>query len=296
MRVLVTGATGCLGRALVSELADRGHEVIALVRERVASQNDSGFPEQVVVDLASQMSWEKLPPQCDAIIHLAQSRNYRRFPEAARDVFAINTAATLALADYSVRTGVRQFVYASTGSVYQPQDHLLSEISPSAPTSFYVASKLAAEQVLTPFGAEMNVFIPRLFNVYGPGQSGMLVDGIAQRIRTGQPVTLHGECGFRLTPTFSFDVASIISQALDQCWTGLFNVAGPDVVSLRSLALAVGRALERTPVFVPNNDPPPSELIPDVSKLLERFEAEAFTSLDAGLRETFGNPACSEKK
>ena len=132
MRVLVTGATGFLGRHVLPVLAER-HKVVAMARRPV-----EGF-ETVVADLTDEF---ELPAGLDAVVHLAQSRRYREWPEGAADMYAVNVHATFRLL---ARAGAGRFVYASTGGIYAPSPAPLREDDPVAPSGFYPRSKLAAE-------------------------------------------------------------------------------------------------------------------------------------------------------
>ena len=57
--------------------------------------------------------------------------------------------------------------------------------------------------------------ILRLFTVYGPGQKGMLISNMIERIRSGKEITLAEGAGIYLTPVFVNDVVSLIKQMID---------------------------------------------------------------------------------
>ena len=115
-KVLITGSSGHLGaRAL--EMLRSQYEVHAIVRTKPSTAYpDVGYHE---IDLSHDWSASTLPGQMDAVIHLAQSRNYRDFPAHALETFLVNTASTARLLDYACQKGARRFVLASTGGVYQ---------------------------------------------------------------------------------------------------------------------------------------------------------------------------------
>ena len=221
MIVLMTGSSGCVGQALLRELEQAGHETITLGRKKSLP-----FDVRAIgCDLSERFTCENFPKSVDAVIHLAQSRRYRDFPTGAPEVFAINVAATQTLADYALKAGAKSFLYASTGSLYVPSALPADEEAATEATSYYAASKLAAEVLISAYSSVMPVGILRLFYVFGPGQSKMLIDGLFDRIRQGNPVTLQGDGGIRLTPTFSADVARVFRAGVEQAWTGTFNVA-----------------------------------------------------------------------
>jgi nucleoside-diphosphate-sugar epimerase len=247
------------------------------------------------LDLAGVFDSGCLPTKCDVVIHAAQSRHYREFPAAAEEIFQINTAVPQRLAAYALGAGARQFIYFSTGSVYAPNEKAVAEKGPVAPGSFYAASKLAAETLLAPYAAHLTLLVLRPFYMYGPGQREMLVSRLAHAICRGQPVELKGPDGARLTPTFADDVARVCAQAIAEGWNGTLNVANPVAVSLRRLAEEIGREKGRVPAFSCVADTPPLSLVPDVSKLGERFELDSMVDLREGLRRTFAVTSNQER-
>lgn len=116
-RILVTGVTGHLGcRAL--DMLCPGNEVHALVRAIPASVRHG--VSYHTVDLSAEWSTDTLPSRIDAVVHLAQSRRFREFPEQSVETFRINVASTATLLDYAWRAGATRFILASTGGLYSP--------------------------------------------------------------------------------------------------------------------------------------------------------------------------------
>jgi nucleoside-diphosphate-sugar epimerase len=283
MKILLTGASGCVGRALLPELVTAGHEIVSISR---TGASEPGV-ETVPLDLAAGFDAARLPANIDAVLHVAQSRRYREFPDGAPEVFQINTAATHKLVDYALRAGAKSFLYASTGSVYLPSHDPSGEDAPTSAAGFYPASKLAAEAILAPYAAKLPVGILRLFYIYGPGQHKMLVDGLADRIRSGTPVTLQGDGGIRIAPTASADVARVFRQAAEQQWAGTWNVASPNVTTLRELANAIGEAVGKPAQFEQVDGQRPPTALPKLDKLSSRFDLGSFMDLKTGLGRMF---------
>src|SRR2546426_11157922 len=120
------------------------HELFCLTQQGGALPHHAHV-HAIAQNLAGPIDPSRLPASVDVIIHLAQSRQFRRFPEQAADIFAVNTAATARLLDFARRAGARSFVYASSGGVYGGSETPLSESAALRPGNFYAASKTAAE-------------------------------------------------------------------------------------------------------------------------------------------------------
>jgi len=281
MRILVTGAAGFIGRAAIRRLAAH-HDVVG-----VAHRPADAFEgvEILSLDLA-RGSLEALPDQVDAIVHLAQSRHHRQFPEGAEDMAAVNVAATCRMLEYARRAGAGVFILASTGSVYSAAGGQAREDGSLRPAGFYAATKVAAETLCLPYGGLFRVACLRLWTPYGPGQQDRLVPAIVGRVSEGRAVELDGEDGLSLFPTHVDDVAACLDAACASAdWSGAINVAGPERISLRVLAETVGRLVGRPPQYVATGRPPPAAPEPDLGKLRVLVAVDRFIRLEEGLRD-----------
>jgi UDP-glucose 4-epimerase len=172
-RVLVTGASGFIGRPLVTALDDAGYAVRAAVRDRHGQSFPSGIEIAALPDLAAPIDWSPLVGDMDAVVHLAGIAHVGPdIPDAAYD--RVNHLASADLARASTAAGVQRFVFmssirAQTGAV---ADQPLSEADIARPTDAYGRSKLAAEAAVLASGVSCTVLRPVL--VYGPGVKGNL--------------------------------------------------------------------------------------------------------------------------
>ena len=253
-RVLVTGATGFIGRRLAARLLAAGATVLAPARDPAALPPGV---QPIRADLAAE-GWEaRLPADVDAVAHLAQSRAYRQGLDGARDLYAINVAATFRLLDWARAAGVGRFLFASSANVYRPQSGRLTETSPCAPSSFYAASKLAAEQLVRGHAGALETVICRLFTVFGPGQRDMLIPSIVDKVRRRETITLAGNAGLYLTPIHVDDVAAAMLRLLaDERPPGLLNLAGEELLTLGDIARRIGAALGCAPVLAATEEAP----------------------------------------
>lgn len=259
MRILVTGASGFIGKQLLKVLAsDSTHELFAL--RRGSRQGDISGASVIVADLASRGWTDALPSGIDVVVHLAQSRFFRSFPEGADDVFKINVDATFELLEWSRRTPVNAFVYASTGTVYQPQPRLMSEDDPVRPSSLYAASKVAGEALCSAYSSCFSTTILRFFSIYGPGSSESVLPRLVRRVINSEPIELDGGVGMLTTPTYLGDCVNAIVQSVirssHSAGERLINICGDEEISLRDACLIVGEIMDREPRLLVNERVP----------------------------------------
>lgn len=169
--VLVTGASGFLGRALVTALAESGYRVRAAVRRLPAPAFGSGVEIMRHADLAQDVEWRPLVDGMDKVVHLAGMSRGGAKPELYDRV---NRQATAQLADAAAAAGVDHFVFVSSIRAQSgpAADHALTEQDASAPTDARGRSKLAAEAAVRDAGVPFTILRPA--PVYGPGMTGGL--------------------------------------------------------------------------------------------------------------------------
>lgn len=262
--ILVTGAQGLVGSHLVPLLAKQ-HRVVAVGRSAMPAA-DNVHP--LAIDLSEPLDPTLLPDRIDAMVYLAQSRRFRSFPDGAADMLRVNVEQPIALIEAARQRGATHFVYASTGSVYAPSPRPLREDDPTPANGFYAGSKLSAELLLKPFGALMNVALLRYFFIYGAGQQrDMLLPRLVDNVREGRTITLAGEEGIRLQPLHASDAAQAVVDALAVDGTHAINVAGPEVLSLRAVCEAAGKALGIEPLFSVSPGSGGGDLIADTARM-----------------------------
>ena len=192
MRFLVTGATGFVGYAVSTELAQRKHDVRRAARNLAGS--DGGYFE--LGDIGPSTNWFGALEGVDAVVHLAARVHVMHDTEAdPLTVFrAVNVEGTLNLARQAAAAGVRRFVFVSSikvnGESTLPGQPFTADDKP-APLDAYSVSKMEAEQGLRQIAAQtgMAVVIIRPPLVYGPGVKANFA-ALMRAVQRGWPLPL----------------------------------------------------------------------------------------------------------
>jgi UDP-glucose 4-epimerase len=170
-RVLVTGATGFVGRALVTALARRNISVRATVRRPPEPALDPAVEVVAVPDLADDIDWGPSLTGVDAVVHLAGIAHVGSdIPDETYD--RVNHVATAHLAVAAQRANVAHFIYASSVRAQSgpAAGRALTEADAPQPTDAYGRSKRDAEFAIRVAGVPYTILRPVV--VYGPGVKG----------------------------------------------------------------------------------------------------------------------------
>ena len=166
-RILVTGASGFIGRALVAELANAGHSVRAAMR-----QPADVFPQSVEViavsDLTRPVEWRALLSGVKTVVHLAGIAHAG--PETAEQAYdRVNRLATAELASAAKALGIGHLIFMSSIRAQSgpASTRTLRETDAPRPTDAYGRSKLAAEDAVRAADVPFTILRPVL--IYGPG-------------------------------------------------------------------------------------------------------------------------------
>lgn len=255
MRVLVTGASGFVGRALCAELSRAGHEVM-----RGSRRGDAGAGSVGTGELGPDCSWFDRIACPDVIVHLAaRVHQMDEDPSQAEELHRIaNAEGTLALARCAAARGVRRFVFLSSIKVngegralpYRADDL-------PAPVDAYGRSKAAAEAGLFELAGHsaMQVVVIRPPLVHGPGVGGNL-RSLLRWLQRGVPLPLAAATQNRRSLVGIDNLVSLITLCLthDAAPGRVWMVSDDEDVStavlLRRLASALGTTARLWPVPV----------------------------------------------
>ena len=285
-RMLVTGASGFVGRVLIDAARARGWSVGAAVRRA-----SGDFPQDVRVhtvgDINGPVDWAPVLEGVDVVVHLAARVHVMRESEAdPLGAFRrINVDATTALAEAAERAGVRRMVFASTvkvlGESTAPGWPFDDARSP-APADPYAVSKLEAERVLLALAAagrlEATVLRPPL--VHGPGVGGNLARLVGW-VQRGLPLPFGAIDNRRSLIGVDNLADALLAVTVHPGARGrTFLVSDGEDLSTPELARRIGRALGRDARLVPV---PPAVLLAasrligrdSLRRLLESLQVDA---------------------
>jgi len=200
LKIALTGATGFVGRAVVSALMAKSFKVSALVRDPTRAEMNSNV-RLVQGDLQNNAALDDLTRNADVVVHIAGVIGALR----RNDFFVANEQGSLAVAETAARNGVKRFVYISSLAAREPG------------LSMYGASKRAGEAAVEKFKTQMSVLVLRPPAVYGPGDRGTLP---LLRSLTQSFAVIPGTGTSRFSLIYIDDLARIVVEAAEATTTG----------------------------------------------------------------------------
>lgn len=236
-RVLVTGATGFLGQALLRRL---GARAIGQGRDagRLAALRQQGF-DTVQWCLPEAAPQEPILQEVTAIVHCAALSS----PFGPAKAFQqANVAGTQAVLDFAQKRGVKRFVYVSSPSIYfalADQLHVAEDMPLPRPFNAYAASKVAAEHRVLG-RPDLGPIIIRPRGLYGAGDTALLPRLLRTAKERALPRFRDGRACIDLT--YVEDVVDSLLAALDAGAVAegkAFNVSGGEVLPISDIVQRV---------------------------------------------------------
>ena len=252
--VLITGVAGFIGSNLAESLVAQGWKIVGLdnfdpyysfdIKQRnlwtLSQSSRFQFVEADIRDFAGLC--RQVSGQFDAIVHLAAKAGVRPSLADPQGYQQTNVQGTQNMLDLAKRLGVKQFVFASSSSVYgvnpnvpwHEDDHVLKPISPYASTK--VSGELLGHVYSHLYGIRFIAL--RFFTVYGPRQRpDLAISKFSRLILSGEPLPFYGDGSTRRDYTYIEDIVGGIRAAMeyDGSMYEAINLGNNHTISLMEL-------------------------------------------------------------
>lgn len=244
-RILITGANGLLGQALVRRVSqNREFDVLATARDD-APRFDGGScgytPLDVTQPDAVENVFEDFAP--DVVINCAAMSDVAECDENRNEAWATNARAVKRLAKHCNETRAR-LVQVSSDFVFNGKRGPYDEDARPDPVNYYGRAKLAGENAVREAGRS-NWAIVRTVLLYGTGQGLSRSNVVLWMIdELSQGNQLHIVDDQYRTPTHVDDLATGIERLVDREKTGIYHISGRDLVSIYELACTVAEVFD----------------------------------------------------
>jgi len=307
---LITGGAGFIGNHVVRALLNDPELRITIIDNfdpfyprQIKLLNTDGFEnhQQITLldrdlDVLSSSELQKILPQkVDVIIHLAAKAGVRPSITDPLAYQRTNILGTQVLLDFAKETGVQQFVFASSSSVYGVNKNLpWKEEERLQPISPYAMTKLAGEMAGHVFSSLYGIrFIAlRFFTVYGPSQRpDLAIHKFVKAIMTGRPITMYGDGSTSRDYTYVDDIVQGVLAAInyDRSLFEIINLGNNYTVSLQELVNSIEEVVAKKAVI--DRQPEQAGDVPqtfaDISKAKRLLNYQPSTPFKDGLKNFY---------
>ena len=240
-RVLVTGATGFVGKQIVRSLTGQGVKVVAIVRTGKGSQVESLPGVDTIIStsdlfMESAEWWSRTCRDIDTVVHVAWYTEPGEYPQSPKNLDCL--IGTLNLAKGAAKARVRRFVGIGTCFEYDLSNGVLSVNTPLRPLTPYASAKAAAYMALSQWLPSQNAEFAwcRLFYLYGEGEDERrLVSYLRNRLASGELAALTS--GKQIRDFLDVrEAGALIAEIAVGARQGPINICSGVPVTVRQLA------------------------------------------------------------
>lgn len=238
---------------------------------------------------------ELISAPVDAIIHLAAKAGVRPSIQNPLAYQQANVIGLQNMLDFAKEKKIKQFVFASSSSVYGVNDHFpWKEEEQLMPISPYASSKLSGEMLGHVYSKLFGIrFIAlRFFTVYGPGQRpDLAIHKFTKAILQGKPITMYGDGSTSRDYTFVDDTVQGVINAIsyDQTDFEIINLGNNYTITLKELVAAIESVTGKKAVIEQHPDQPGDvpKTYADISKAKRLLGYHPQTKLADGLQQFY---------
>jgi len=258
MKILITGGCGYVGTNLTTKLLEEGHNITVV--DIMWFGNYLKPHKNLTIIKADIRNVENIPMEgVDAIVHLANIANDPTGDLNSKLTWEVNVLASKFLIEKAIDNNVKQFIYASSGSVYgvKEEPEVTEELS-LVPISDYNKTKMISERVLLSYKNEITVQCIRPATVCGYSPRMRLdlsVSMLTMQALTNKRITVFG--GDQTRPNIHMkDMIDVYTHflKLGNKAPGIFN-AGFENISIINVAEKVSKKIPSEIVVTESNDP-----------------------------------------
>jgi nucleoside-diphosphate-sugar epimerase len=257
MKVLITGGCGYVGTQLTAAVLARTPHDVTVLDTMWFGNRLAPDPRLTVLPMDVRKIDEVDLSPYDTIFHLANIANDPSVELNPYSSWEVNVLAGMRLVDRAARQGVKQFIFASSASVYGlKQDPRVTEDLELFPLSEYNKTKMVAERVVLSYADTMTTTIIRPATVCGLSprmRLDVVVNMLTMQALAKGAVTVLG--GDQTRPNIHIDdLVDVYMFAFDRRLSGTYN-AGFENLTVRQIAEAVAREIPASIEVRPSNDP-----------------------------------------
>jgi nucleoside-diphosphate-sugar epimerase len=240
-KIVLTGASGFVGRQIARSLAAAGHDLVLVLRPGSLGRTGLGRGQAEIVETPDLFAesrdwWADALAGADTVIHAAwyvEPGKYLDSPENIRCV-----EGSLHLADAAAGSGARHFIGIGTCFEYRlPNDHITSDAE-LGPVTLYAAAKLSLFRMLEKrfAGTPVTLSWARLFYLFGEGEHpARLFPMLHRKLSAGERVELSS--GDKIRDFLDVaDAGAMIAGLADTGRTGVVNICSGKAVTIREIA------------------------------------------------------------
>lgn len=286
MSILVTGATGFIGRYVLQQLRQKYHEdeLVVLSSGKIEgvksiASNNYEFDDEYLLNNGCQ--------NVEIIIHIGawtpkNKKDVDKMKQATSNI--VNTQRLL-MSKFPV---LKKVIYCSTLDIYNDTQDIISEDTITIPKSMYAWSKLYCEKLLTTFAKEKNIIyeILRLGHVYGEGEEKYqkAIPIMINKAIKGEKLIIYGDGEAIRTFIYIDDVVKAIIKSIDLETSKVINVVGKEAITINQLAKMIisncGNSVQIE--YLPTEEKNRNYLFD--CKCMEKYLLNKFTPFEVGLQ------------